>query len=117
EYLLWFHHLSWDYKLKNGHTLWEGIALKYQHGVDEVKEMIATWDQMIPYVSESRHKEVKMLLNIQLKESKWWRNACLLYFQTFSKKELPLGVESPEQTLEYYKSLKFPYAPGIKPRW
>jgi alpha-glucuronidase len=117
EYLLWFHHLSWDYKLRNGHTLWDGMALKYQHGVDAVKEMIAGWDQMIPYVSESRHKEVKMLLNIQLKEAKWWRNACLLYFQTFSKKELPLGVEPADHSLEYYKSLKFPYAPGIKPRW
>jgi alpha-glucuronidase len=117
EYLLWFHHLSWDYKLRNGHTLWDGMALKYQQGVDEVKEMIARWDQMIPYVSESRHNEVKMLLNIQLKEAKWWRNACLLYFQTFSKKELPLSVEAADHTLEYYKSLKFPYAPGIKPRW
>ncbi len=112
EYLLWFHHLSWDYKLKNGHTLWDGMALKYQKGVTEVKDMIATWDQMIPYVSASCHKEVKMLLKIQLKEAKWWRNACLLYFQTFSKKELPFGVEAADQSLEYYKSLKFPYAPG-----
>lgn len=112
KYLLWFHHLSWDYKLKNGRTLWDGIALKYQEGVDEVATMEATWDKMRPYVDEQRFEEVQMLLNIQYKEAKWWRDACLLYFQQFSEKELPKGVEKPTQTLEYFQSLKFPFAPG-----
>lgn len=111
--LLWFHHLSWDYKLKNGQTLWNGIALKYQQGVDEVATMASTWNKMEKYIDEPRFNEVKMLLNIQYKEAKWWRDACLLYFQQFSGKELPKGVEKPEQTLEYFQSLKFPFAPGI----
>ena len=110
--LLWFHHLSWDYKLKNGQTLWNGMALKYQEGVDEVVTMQTSWNKMGNYVDESRFKEVQMLLNIQLKEAKWWRDACLLYFQQFSGKELPKGVEKPTQTLEYFESLKFPFAPG-----
>jgi alpha-glucuronidase len=110
--LLWFHHLSWDYKLKNGLTLWNGMALKYQDGVDEVEKMVSTWDKMGKYVDEQRFKEVKMLLNIQYKEAKWWRDACLLYFQQFSGKELPKGVEKPTQTLDYFESLKFPFAPG-----
>ena len=117
EYLLWFHHLPWDYTLKNGHTLWDGIALKYQEGVDQVEDMISTWKNMEPYISKEQHEEVRMLLEIQLKEAKWWRDACLLYFQTYSKRELPDGVEKPTQTLEYFKSLKFPFAPGIRPRW
>tara|TARA_R110002074_G_scaffold166430_1_gene327017 strand:+ start:22705 stop:24840 length:2136 start_codon:yes stop_codon:yes gene_type:complete len=117
EYLLWFHHVPWDFKLKNGNTLWDGIALKYQEGVNEVTNMIRTWDDAKPYVTESEYHEVKMLLQIQLKEAKWWRDACLLYFQTFSKKELPKGVEKPTHSLEYYKSLKFPFAPGIRPQW
>jgi alpha-glucuronidase len=53
-----------------------------------------------------------MLLIIQEKEAVWWRNACLLYFQTFSGMPIPSGIEQPDHTLEYYKSLKFPYAPG-----
>lgn len=110
--LLWFHHLSWDYKLENGLTLWDGMALKYQDGVDEVAKMISTWDKMGRYVDEQRFKEVNMLLNIQYKEAKWWRDACLLYFQQFSGKELPKGVEKPTQTLDYFESLKFPFAPG-----
>ena len=110
--LLWFHHLPWNYKLKNGNTLWEGIALKYQQGVNEVEEMITVWDKMKNHVDEQRYNEVKMSLNIQLKEAKWWRDSCLLYFQQFSNKELPDGVEKPTKTLEYFKSLQFPSAPG-----
>lgn len=110
--LLWFHHLPWDYKLKNGRTLWDGMAMKYQEGVDEVATMQATWDKMKPYVDEQRFHEVQMLLMIQNKEAKWWRDACLLYFQQFSGKELPKGVEKPTQTLEHFQSLKFPFAPG-----
>lgn len=110
--LLWFHHLSWDYKLKNGQSLWDGIALKYQQGVNQVAAMNTTWNAMKNYVDEVRFKEVQMLLNIQHKEAKWWRDACLLYFQQYSGKELPKGVEKPTQTLEYFKSLKFPFAPG-----
>ena len=110
--LLWFHHLPWDYKLKNGQPLWNGIALKYQEGVDEVSSIQTTWNKMGNYVDKSRFNEVQMLLNIQYKEAKWWRDACLLYFQQFSGKELPKGVEKPTQTLEYFESLKFPFAPG-----
>lgn len=110
--LLWFHHLPWDYKLKDGHSLWDGMALKYQEGVDQVQSMISTWNKMDNYVDKDRMKEVQMLLNIQNKEAKWWRDACLLYFQQFSGKELPKGVEKPTQSLDYFKSLKFPFAPG-----
>ena len=110
--LLWFHHVSWDYKLKNGQTLWNGMALKYQEGVNQVKEMQNTWNKTEKYVDAERFKEVKILLEIQYKEAKWWRDACLLYFQQFSGKELPKEVEKPVQTLEYFKSLKFTFAPG-----
>lgn len=111
--LLWFHHVSWDYKMDNGKTLWNNLALKYQEGVNQVEEMINTWDNMKPYVDEERFNDMKMLLNIQHKEAKWWRDACLLYFQQFSEKPLPEGVEPPRKTLEYFKSLEFPFAPGI----
>lgn len=110
--LLWFHHVSWDYKLKNGQTLWNGLALKYQEGVNQVQEMQNIWNKSEIYVDSERFKEVQMLLEIQYKEAKWWRDACLLYFQQYSGQELPVGVEKSTQTLEYFKSLKFPFAPG-----
>jgi alpha-glucuronidase len=112
KYLLWFHHVSWNYKLKNGETLWNGMALKYQEGVNQVEKMKSTWNAIKSYIDEQRFEEVSMLLNIQYKEAKWWRDACLLYFQQFSKEPLPDGVEKPTQTLEYFESLKFPFAPG-----
>ncbi|MBF4507895.1 alpha-glucuronidase [Flavobacterium sp. JLP] len=112
EDLLWFHHVSWDYKLKNGQTLWNGLALKYQEGVNQVNEMQNTWNKTEKYIDSERFKEVQMLLEIQYKEAKWWRDACLLYFQQFSGKELPKGVEKPTQSLDYFQSLKFPFAPG-----
>ncbi|WP_338357401.1 alpha-glucuronidase family glycosyl hydrolase [Yeosuana marina] len=112
KYLLWFHHVSWHYKLKNGETLWDGMALKYQEGVNQVASMRYTWKQVKPYVDEERFNEVDMLLNIQYKEAKWWRDACLLYFKQYSKMPLPKGVEKPTQTLGYFESLRFPFAPG-----
>ncbi|SOE20886.1 alpha-glucuronidase [Spirosomataceae bacterium TFI 002] len=117
ELLLWFHHVPWDYKLKNGQTLWNGMALKYQEGVNQVKEMKRTWENNEKHVSPEVYKEVSMLLEIQLKEAIWWKDASLLYFQTFSNQEIPEGVEKPTKTLEYYQSLKFPFAPGIRPHW
>jgi alpha-glucuronidase len=117
KFLLWFHHLPWDYKLDNGTLLWDGLASKYQEGVNQVKDMISTWKKAKPYVSDSQYQETAMLLSIQLKEAMWWRDACLLYFQSFSKRPLPLGVEKPSQPLEYYRSLEFPFAPGIRPKW
>ncbi|WP_053992291.1 alpha-glucuronidase family glycosyl hydrolase [Mangrovimonas sp. TPBH4] len=115
--LLWFHHVQWSYKLKNGHSLWNGMALKYQEGVNQVAQMQTTWNQLENDVDAQRFNEVKMMLNIQYKEAKWWKDACLLYFQQFSKMELPKGVEAPAHTLEYYQNLQFPYAPGIRPQW
>lgn len=117
EYLLWFHHLPWDYKMKNGKILWDNLGIKYQEGVNEVKNMITTWESAKPYVDAERHQEVAQLLNIQLKEAIWWKDACMTYFQTFSNLPFPKEMENPKHDLEYYKSLQFPFAPGIKPHW
>ncbi len=117
ELLLWFHHLSWDYKMKDGKILWDALALKYQEGVNQVSKMVSTWENMKPYIDEERFQEVKMLLSIQLKEAKWWRDASLSYFQEFTEKPIPNGVPKPGKTLEEYKSMTYPYAPGIRPRW
>jgi alpha-glucuronidase len=111
KYLLWFHHLSWNYKMRSGNTLWNELCYKYYEGVDSVKSMQKTWNSLDGKIDNERFNRVKMLINIQVKEAKWWRNACLLYFQTFSKQQLPAGLEKPDKTLEYYESLQFPYAP------
>lgn len=112
EYVLWFHHVSWNYIMRSGRTLWNELCYRYYSGTDSVKWMQHQWDHLEKYIDEERFKQVKMFLNIQEKEAEWWRNACLLYFQTFSKKPIPAAYEQPDKTLDYYKSLRFPYAPG-----
>lgn len=113
KYLLWFHHMSWNHKMKSGYSLWNELCLKYQEGVDTVRQMQKQWDSVKDVIDEHQYREVRMFLNIQEKEAVWWRNACLLYFQTFSRQPLPAGVEKPGHNLEYYEGLRFPYAPGI----
>ncbi len=115
--ILWFHHVSWDYKMKSGKTLWNELCSKYQEGVDSVRAFRATWNSLKGKIDNERWEHVSMLLEIHEKEAIWWKDSSLLYFQTFSKKDFPENIEKPEGTLEFYKSLKFPYAPGIKPRW
>lgn len=118
KYLLWFHHVPWDYTMKNGHNLWYNLADHYQQGVNQVKAMQTTWQEVEPYIQDpSLFKQTKMLLNIQLQEAEWWRNACLLYFQQFSKMDFPKFIPKMPHDLTYYKSLRFPYAPGIRPSW
>ena len=111
DYLLWFHHVPWDFNMQSGRNLWEELCFKYYAGVESVRNMQEVWNGMKKYIDEERFDHVKMLLAIQENESVWWRNACLLYFQTFSKMPIPAKYEKPDHTLEYYKSLRFPYAP------
>lgn len=117
KYLLWYHHLPWDYTMRSGRTLWDEICLSYQSGVDAVRGMQTTWAALEPEIDHEQFLHVKALLSIQEKEAVWWRNACLVYFQTFSKKPLPAGVEAADHDLAYYESLTFPHAPGIRPTW
>jgi alpha-glucuronidase len=112
EWLLWFHHVSWNYHLHSGRTLWEELCHKYYTGVDSVRWMQKCWDAQRGNIDEERWQQVKMLLSIQEQDAVWWRNACLLYFQTFSRQLLPAGAELPDHTLDYYEKLQVYYAPG-----
>ena len=113
EFLLWFHHVSWDHKMKSGRTLWDELCHKYNKGVNDVGNMQRVWNLQQGKIDNQRFEQVRSLLSIQLKEAQWWRDACVLYFQQFSKRPLPAGYPKPAHSLEYYQSLAFPYAPGI----
>jgi alpha-glucuronidase len=112
KYLLWFHHVSWQHKMKSGKNLWNELCSKYQQGVDTVKWMQQQWNKTEDLIDEERFRQVQMFLNIQRQEAEWWRNACILYFQTFSKMAIPDHIDKADHTLEYYQGLKFPFAPG-----
>ncbi|RXG32391.1 alpha-glucuronidase family glycosyl hydrolase [Leeuwenhoekiella marinoflava] len=117
DYLLWFHHVAWDYEMKNGQSLWYTLARKYQDGVEDVAQMKKTWNAMQDYVSPAVYEKTRMLLDIQYEEAQWWRNSCLLYFQQLSQMKMPPFIPKAPHSLEYYESIRDPYAPGIKPSW
>ncbi|MBZ0319871.1 MAG: alpha-glucuronidase [Anaerolineae bacterium] len=111
--LLWFHHVAWRHVLKSGRTLWDELCFKYNEGVTQVRRMQADWDSLAEYVDAARFEHVRALLAIQEKEARWWRDACLLYFQTFSKQPIPADYEQPAASLEYYMNLQHYFVPGI----
>lgn len=112
KYLLWFHHLPWDFPMKSGRPLWDELCLHYQSGVEAVREWQRRWADLEGQVDAERFRHVQALLGRQEREAREWRDACIQYFQTFSGRPLPPGVEPPEHPLDYHRSLRLRYAPG-----
>jgi alpha-glucuronidase len=113
-WLLWFHHVPWNWPMHSGRTLWQELCFKYYTGVDSVRWMQRTWEQLRPFIDNDRWSEVSMLLDIQQQDAVWWRNACLLYFQTFSRLPLPSGRDTPDHSLDYYEKIQLYFAPGTQ---
>jgi alpha-glucuronidase len=112
DLLLWFHHVPWDYKTRSGRALWDELAFRYTRGVDTVHHMRATWKGMAPYVDQERYAQIGAFLGIQEKETQWWRDASIAYFQSISGRAIPIGFAPPAHPLDYYMALDFPHAPG-----
>jgi alpha-glucuronidase len=85
SYLLWFHHLPWDYRTLSGRTLWEELQYRYQRGVDEVGHFVALWQEAKPCIDEQRWQEVDSKLRKQLSDAREWRDVCLAYFGQFAQ--------------------------------
>jgi alpha-glucuronidase len=100
--------------MHSGRTLWQELCFKYYTGVDSVRWMQRTWEQLRPFIDNDRWSEVSMLLDIQQQDAVWWRNACLLYFQTFSRLPLPSGRDTPDHSLDYYEKIQLYFAPGTQ---
>ena len=105
-YILWFHHLAWDYKMKSGRTLWDEMCYTYDKGVNDVRGFQKIWDKAEPFIDAQRFTEVQSKLRIQARDAVWWKDACLLYFQTFSKRPIPYDIERPVHNLEDLKKIK-----------
>ena len=111
--LLWFHHLPWHHPMKSGRTLWDEMCILYQQGVTGAEAYVTYWETLRGRIDDEQFGHVRQLLKIQAQEARWWKDACLLYFQTYSRRPFPEGVEKPEHDLDYYRGLKFYYVPGI----
>ena len=108
ELLAWFHHVPWDHKMKSGRTFWDELCHKYDEGLRQARHFLAVWDTMLPYVDQQRFEEVQRKLRIQARDAEWWRDACLLYFQTFSKRPIPNDMDHPVHNLDEMMKFRIP---------
>ncbi len=99
-FLLWFHHLPWDYTMKSGQSLWDEMCLHYDKGVKQVRTFQQVWDKAEAYVDTARFKAVQSKLRAQSTNAVYWRDAALLYFQQFSRRPIPYHLERPLNDLE-----------------
>ena len=106
--ITWFHHVPWDHKMKSGRTFWDELCHQYDDGVHEARRFLTVWDAMQPYVDAQRFNEVQRKLRIQARDAEWWRDACLLYFQTFSHRPIPQDMEHPVHNLDEMMQFRIP---------
>jgi alpha-glucuronidase len=113
--LLWFHHVGWTERLRSGRTLWDELVARYSAGVDSARGLGRAWESVEGVVDTARFRRVRAFLSIQAHEARWWRDAVLAYFQTFSRLPFPAGYAEPAHPLPFYERLPCPADPR-KPR-
>ena len=106
DLLLWFHHIPWDHRMSSGRTFWDEMCFRYDRGIKKVREYKALWEKMKPYVDPERWEHVYERLVIQESDARWWRDACVQYFQEFSGMPVPKELEQPERPLDELKAIK-----------
>ncbi len=93
DLILWFHHVSWDYVMRDGLTFWNNLCYKFDEGMRLAESFVKTWEQMRPYVKDAACYEAQLQrFKRQARDAQWWHDACLLYFQTFSKRPFPADM-------------------------
>jgi len=110
--LLWFHHLPWDHRLKDGRTLWAALVGHYDRGLASVRDNRAQWQTLKPLIDADRWTKTDDFLARETADATLWRDASLAYWMSINGLPLPPGVAPPAHDLDWYKALRFPYAPG-----
>jgi alpha-glucuronidase len=102
--------------MPSGQPLWNELTARYCRGVESVRGMETVWRGLDRFVDPERFEETRSFLAIQEKEARWWRDASVLYFQTFSKQPIaPDSCGAPSDTLEHFMSINLRYVPGTNP--
>ncbi|WP_421799569.1 alpha-glucuronidase family glycosyl hydrolase [Haliscomenobacter sp.] len=104
-YLLWYHHVPWGKKLSTGRSLWDELCTRYYTGAEAVATMQKEWAALKGKMDAEIHADVAGRLAAQYREALWWRDACVLYFQTYSKMPIPAPFTPPSRTLDEIKLL------------
>jgi alpha-glucuronidase len=115
EFLLFFHHVGWNETLRSGRTLWHELVDRYSSGVAAARALGTSWSSVRGKIDDQRFSEVAGFLKIQADEARWWRDASLDYFGSFSGMTIPAQYEPPLQPLGFYQALRCP-ADASRPR-
>lgn len=108
KFLLWFHHVPWNYRLQSGRTLWDELCLHYERGVLAAEDYRRRWQEAAPYIEPALHADVAERLRTQAGDAPWWKDACLQYFREFSRLPYPAGVTPPTRPLDELKKITLP---------
>ncbi len=100
EYLLWFHHVPWDFVMSDGLTMWENLCYTYYRGAEEAARFTDLWREMRPYVDAERYAAMLKRFERQSKDAVWWRDACAQYFARFSARPIPADCTKPVHLLQ-----------------
>lgn len=106
--LLFFHRVAWGDRLASGRTLWDELVHRYDEGIDSVASMQRAWQSVASHIDPTRFTDTRDFLTIQGQEARWWRDAAVQYFQTFSRRPLPQGARAPAHPLAFYLGLRCP---------
>ncbi|WP_373550842.1 alpha-glucuronidase family glycosyl hydrolase [Haliscomenobacter sp.] len=104
-FLLWYHHVPWGKKLSTGRSLWDELCTRYYTGAEAVATMQKEWATLKGKMDAEMHADVSGRLAVQYREALWWRDACVLYFQQYSKMPIPVPFTPPTRTLDEIKLL------------
>jgi len=106
KYILWFHHADWNHKCQSGRTLWNELCFRYQNGLNGTRDMLRKWNSTEKYIDSRLFNDIQGKLHIQVRDAEWWKDACVLYFQTLSKQPIPDTTEPPVHSLDELKKIR-----------
>ncbi len=106
RYLLWFHHVAWSHRCQTGRTVWEELCYRYQHGLDEARELQRQWNSLEGAIDPAIFHDVQVRLMTQTRDAQWWKDGCLLYFQSLNHLPFPAYLEPPVHTLDECKQAR-----------
>ncbi|MBR5715951.1 MAG: alpha-glucuronidase [Bacteroidales bacterium] len=103
KYLLWFHHVPWTHRCQSGRTVWEELCYHYQNGVNEARQLQRQWNSLEGAIDPDIFRDVQIRLMTQTRDAEWWKDGCLLYFQSLHGMPFPDFLDPPVHTLEECK--------------
>jgi alpha-glucuronidase len=106
HFLLWFHHVPWDHVMASGRTLWVELVDRYCRGVQSVRAMQSIWSGLDGAIDAERYEQTRAFLGVQAREARWWRDASVLYFQTFSTQPIEDACGPPARSLDDYMAIE-----------